>query len=44
MITHLTADMNGGTADAEMVDSAGDGTRRGRHLSSSDVSGSNQSG
>ena len=30
-ITCLTMNVNGGTTDAEMVDGAGDGTRRGRH-------------
>ena len=31
MITGLTTDMNGGAANTEVIDSAGDGTRRGRH-------------
>ena len=30
-VTGLTMDLNSGAANAEMIDSAGDSTRRGRH-------------
>ena len=43
-ITGLTVDMNSGTANAEMVNSTGDGARRRGHCGSNGKAEDNQSG